>query len=61
MFAASKEGFEKLAGEAQTLPIPSRRVALAVRPWHGEGRSRFLAAARPHVQKIAGPPCACRC
>jgi len=51
-----KEGFEKLAGEAQTL---SQFLLGELRSQSdlgtAEGRSRFLAAARPHVQRIAAP------
>src|SRR5207302_7637325 len=51
-----KEGFEKLAGEAQTL---SQFLLGELRSQSdlgtAEGRARFLAAARPHVQKIAAP------
>ncbi|HKC30626.1 MAG TPA: DNA primase, partial [Burkholderiales bacterium] len=51
-----KEGFEKLAGDAQTL---SQFLLGELRSQSdlgtAEGRSRFLAAARPHVQKIAAP------
>jgi DNA primase len=51
-----KEGFEKLAGEAQTL---SQFLLGELRSQSdlgtAEGRSRFLAEARPHVQRIAAP------
>src|SRR5213595_1849308 len=51
-----KEGFEKLASEAQTL---SQFLLGELRSQSdlgtAEGRSRFLAAARPHVQRIAAP------
>jgi DNA primase len=51
-----KEGFEKLAGAAQTL---SQFLLGELRSQSdlgtAEGRSRFLSAARPHVQRIAAP------
>jgi len=51
-----KEGFEKLAGEAQTL---SQFLLGELRAQSdlgtAEGRARFLAAARPHVHRIAAP------
>jgi DNA primase len=51
-----KEGFEKLAGEAQTLSqFLLGELHSQSDLGSAEGRSRFLAAARPHVQRIAAP------
>jgi len=51
-----KEGFERLAGEAQLLSeflLSELRSQADLRS--PEGRSGFLVAAKPHIQKIAAP------